>query len=83
MDGEPRELGPVRFAPDLSRLDWPGGETLAFAQQAERRHNDNLLVMRSTYRQPFGSFSGSFPGGPFAQPQATQTTASGCPDVNA
>lgn len=63
VDGEPCELGPVRFAPDLASMDWASGETLAFHQQAERRRDDNLLVMRSAYRQPFGTFSGILPGG--------------------
>jgi hypothetical protein len=63
VDGVPRELPPVRFAPWLDAIRWPGGEALWFEQQAERRHDDNLLVVRSTYRQPFGRFTGTLPGG--------------------
>jgi Protein of unknown function (DUF2804) len=57
-DGEPVEVGPVEFAPDLSRV---GG--LSFTPWAERRENLNLLVVRSYYRQPFGTFAGELPDG--------------------
>ncbi|HEY2604034.1 MAG TPA: DUF2804 family protein [Thermoleophilaceae bacterium] len=57
-DGESVEVGPVEFAPDLSRV-----AGLAFTPWAERRENVNLLVLRSRYRQPFGSFSGELPDG--------------------
>jgi hypothetical protein len=63
LDGEPREVGPVRFAPALDAVTGPDGEKLRFAQQAERAREDNLLVLRSSYRQPFGRFSGVLPGG--------------------
>ena len=57
-DGRPVEVGPVEFAPDLSRV---GG--LAFTAWAERSEDVNLLVLRSRYRQPFGTFSGELPDG--------------------
>jgi Protein of unknown function (DUF2804) len=57
-DGEPVEVGPVEFAPDLSRV---GG--LVFTPWAVRRENVNLIVIRSYYRQPFGTFSGALPDG--------------------
>jgi hypothetical protein len=57
-DGDPVEVGPVEFAPDLSRV-----AGLAFSPWAERRENVNLLVVRSYYRQPFGTFSGELPDG--------------------
>jgi hypothetical protein len=63
LDGEPHEPGPVRFAPGLDAIDGPDGEALRFEHQAERRRDDNLLVVRSAYRQPFGRFSGTLPGG--------------------
>jgi len=62
VDGVPHELAPVRFAPDLDAIGWAGGEALRFEQQAERRRDDNLLIVRSRYRQPFGRFTGNFPG---------------------
>jgi hypothetical protein len=58
VDGEPHEVEPQRFAADLSAV----GE-LAFTEWAAREDHTNRLVMRSDYRQPFGSFSGSLPGG--------------------
>ncbi|HEV2075761.1 MAG TPA: DUF2804 family protein, partial [Thermoleophilaceae bacterium] len=63
VDGEPAELGPVEFAEDLSRVDLPGGGRLDFSQWAVREHRTNLLVVRSAYRQPFGTFTGELPGG--------------------
>jgi hypothetical protein len=58
IDGVPEEVGPVRFADDLSSV----GE-LRFAQEAVRERNENRLLIRSRYRQPFGTFSGTLPGG--------------------
>jgi hypothetical protein len=58
IDGSPREVEPVRFAPDLSSVG-----QLCFTQWAVREDHTNRLLVRSDYRQPFGSFSGSLPGG--------------------
>lgn len=55
---EPLEVGPVDFAPDLSRVSG-----LEFTPWAERRENLNLLLVRSQYRQPFGAFAGELPDG--------------------
>jgi len=63
LNGEPREVGPVRFAPALDAITGLDGETLRFAQQAERAREDDLLILRSSYRQPFGGFTGVLPGG--------------------
>jgi Protein of unknown function (DUF2804) len=63
LAGEPHELGPVVFAPDLSGLTGHDGSELTFDAQAERRRDDNLLVFRSVYAQPFGTFGGFLPGG--------------------
>ena len=62
LDGVPHEVARVRFAAGLDEIRWADGKALRFEQQAERRHDDNLLVVRSTYRQPFGRFTGSLPG---------------------
>jgi hypothetical protein len=63
VDGEAREVGPVGFADDLSVVSFAeGGELRCFAE-AVRERDDNLLVFRSRYRQPFGTFSGTLPGG--------------------
>jgi hypothetical protein len=63
VDGAAREVGPVCFAADLSHLVGADGETLRFDEWAAREDHTNLLVIRSDYRQPFGSFSGELPGG--------------------
>ncbi len=57
LDGEPREAPPVDFAADLSAV---GG--LRFTEWAARENHTHLLVFRSDYRQPFGTFSGELPG---------------------
>ena len=58
MDGEPHEVAPQRFADDLSSV---GG--LRFTEWSAREEDVNLIVMRSRYRQPFGTFEGELPGG--------------------
>jgi len=58
VEGEPHEVGPVEFAGDLSSV---GG--LRFTEWSAREDHTNRLVMRSDYRQPFGSFAGELPGG--------------------
>lgn len=68
VDGVASELGPVDFAGDLSRAGFAEGGALSFTAEATRARTDNLLVMRSRYEQPFGTFSGSLPGaGPLAE----------------
>jgi hypothetical protein len=61
VDGTPHEPAPVAFQgldavafADDSRLDFEGG--------AERRRDDNFLLIRSTYRHRFGTFSGALDG---------------------
>jgi hypothetical protein len=56
--GEAQEVDPAEFAPDLSKV---GG--LHFTPWAERRENLNLVVVRSRYRQLFGTFGGELPDG--------------------
>ena len=63
VDGKPQELGPVAFAPDLSSVTFQEGGTLEFTEWSAREEHTNLLLMRSDYRQPFGTFSGMLPGG--------------------
>jgi Protein of unknown function (DUF2804) len=59
VDDEPREVGPVEFADDLSAV-----AGLRFSEWSRRRANTNLVVFRNRYVQPFGAFSGELPGGP-------------------
>jgi hypothetical protein len=58
IDGLPREVETVEFAPDLSRVG-----DLRFTEWSAREDHTNRLLFRSDYRQPFGSFSGALPGG--------------------
>lgn len=57
IDGEPRAVGPVVFADDLSAVDG-----LRFEEWSAREHSTNALLIRSRYRQPFGTFTGKLPG---------------------
>jgi hypothetical protein len=61
--GEPREAPPVTIAGDLSRIRCEDGSELCFSPEAERSRSDNLLILSSDYRAPFGTFSGTLPGG--------------------
>lgn len=60
LDGTAREAGPVVFS---CGLDAVGG--LRFAAEAERRRRDRVAsgLVESEYRQPFGGFTGTLPGG--------------------
>ena len=57
VDGVPREVGPLAFAPDLSRVG-----DLEFHAESERARHDRLILVDSKYRQPFGTFTGSIAG---------------------
>jgi hypothetical protein len=61
--GVPHEVPPVRFSSDLRSIAADDGSALRFAVEAERARRDNLLLLRSDYRAPFGCFSGTLPGG--------------------
>lgn len=59
IDQRPVEVGPCCFDGEgLTRVD-----SLRFTAEAVRERHDNLLLVRSSYRQPFGTFSGELPGG--------------------
>lgn len=63
IGGLARELGPVGFAADLSEVSFAEGGALAFDEWAAREERFDLWLVRSTYRQPFGRFTGELPGG--------------------
>jgi hypothetical protein len=63
VDGEEFEPGPVEIAADLARVSFAEGGELSFEAWSERAERTNLLVVRSSYRQPFGTFTGELPGG--------------------
>ena len=56
VDGAPREVGPVVF--DGLR----GVGDLRFTAAATRTRRENLLIVRSDYEAPFGTFAGTVPG---------------------
>jgi hypothetical protein len=58
VEGIPSEAGPSVFGEDLRSVD-----KLRFAPEATRERSDNLVLIRSSYRQPFGIFEGELPGG--------------------
>lgn len=60
--GGSREVGPVAFAADLCAVDFAEGDRMEFTAEAVRERHDNLIVVRSDYRQPFGTVAGSLPG---------------------
>lgn len=61
--GAPSEAPPVDFAADLSHVACADGSELRFSPESERARRDNLLILASDYRAPFGTFSGELPGG--------------------
>jgi Protein of unknown function (DUF2804) len=61
----PHEVGPVRFADDLTCVRFPvEGGGLACVAEAERARDDRIAfgLLHSVYRQPFGTFTGTLPG---------------------
>lgn len=62
-DGLASEAPPVLFADDLSSVRSRDGARLDFTPLAERSRHDNLLLLSSDYRAPFGRFEGTLPGG--------------------
>jgi len=62
VDGDPTEPGPVEFE-GLEAIGFDDGSRLDFAAETERTRTENKLIVRYSYRQPFGEFKGSLPGG--------------------
>ena len=63
IDGAAHEVAPVTFAAALDEVRFGEGGALRFSARAERARHDNLLLLASDYRQPFGTASGTLPGG--------------------
>lgn len=63
VEGEdvPREPGPVSFD-GLEAIDFDDGSRMDFTKEAERSKAENRIVVRYSYRQPFGTFSGTLAG---------------------
>jgi hypothetical protein len=62
VDGVASEVGPAAFADDLGSVTFADG-SLSFTEEAVRARRDNLVLFSSDYRQPFGTFTGTLPGG--------------------
>jgi len=64
VGGLAHEVAAVSFPGDLDGVTFSeDGAALRFSAEAERAQSDDLKVFRSDYRQPFGTFSGTLPGG--------------------
>ena len=64
VDGRPFEPPPVAFDVGLREVrSADGAVALRCAHEAVRERDDRLGPLRSRYEQPFGTFTGSFPGG--------------------
>jgi hypothetical protein len=61
VDGTPHEPAPVTFQ-GLDAVGFADGSRLDFDGGAERKRDDNFLLIRSTYRHRFGTFSGTLEG---------------------
>jgi Protein of unknown function (DUF2804) len=61
VDGRPSEPGPVGFE-GLDAITHESGR-LEFAAECERRKEEKRFLVQYSYRQPFGSFTGTLPGG--------------------
>ncbi|HEY2053103.1 MAG TPA: DUF2804 family protein [Solirubrobacterales bacterium] len=61
VDGLPHEPAPVTFD-GLESVRFAAGSRLEFHGEAERSRDDNFLLLRSTYRHRFGTFTGTLDG---------------------
>lgn len=61
VGGVPHEPAPVAFD-GLEAVRFAAGSRLDFAGGAERARDDNFLLVRSTYRHRFGTFTGALDG---------------------
>jgi hypothetical protein len=61
VDGVPHEPAPVTFQ-GLEAVAFADGTQLDFEGGAERSRDDNFLLIRSTYRHRFGTFTGALDG---------------------
>jgi hypothetical protein len=62
IDGQPTEPGAVEFD-GLEAVAFPGGERLEFSGECERQKEEKRAFISYSYRQPFGTFTGTLPGG--------------------
>jgi hypothetical protein len=63
VDGAASELPLATFDDNLSAVRFGDGSVLAFTEEARRARTDDFKLFASEYVQPFGTFSGTLPGG--------------------
>ena len=63
IENEAQEVGPNRFADDLSSVSFAEGGTLTFHPEQLIENHDNYLLIRSDYFHWFGTYSGTMPNG--------------------
>lgn len=64
VDGAASEVGPVTFSPALDEVAFAEGRALGFHTERERARHDRIgPLLASDYRQPFGTVTGTLPGG--------------------
>ena len=61
--GAPVEARPVSFGASLDTVSFADGSALQFTAEATRSRIDDLVVFKSDYLQPFGTFAGTLEGG--------------------
>ncbi|MEI6446621.1 MAG: DUF2804 family protein [Actinomycetes bacterium] len=61
IDGEAHQTESPRISTDLSNVAFVEGGRLDFHEEEARGHAENLVIVRSSYTQPFGRFSGRLP----------------------
>jgi Protein of unknown function (DUF2804) len=66
IDGAPTEPGPSRFR-SAEAIDLGDDGALEFRSESRHARDENYLLLRSTYRHSFGSFSGSLAGAELAE----------------
>jgi Protein of unknown function (DUF2804) len=63
IDGVAEEVAPVTFSESLDEVRFGEGGALRVTARAERARRDSFLLFASDYRQPFGTVTGTLPGG--------------------
>jgi len=61
VDGAAHAVDPLLIATDLSHVRFADQSQLDFHQESVRGHKQNLVLLKSQYSQPFGTFSGDLP----------------------
>jgi len=63
VDGKATEIGPVAFSAALDEVTLPDWSALRFTTESVREARENLGLVASDYRQPFGTASGTLAPG--------------------